>query len=412
MKIYFKTLTIAIMVITLASCSGSLNYHASNYNRISYTEHGVSTAPSSEIIPDRYIVVLKDTVVDVPRVSAEIATSVGIKPERIYKYAIKGFSANIPVNSLGLTKKNAQVSSVEPDLVLHAAPKPGGGGGGGGSTGEDLPWGIDRIDAEKNTGPKGSGVAVAIFDTGVDTDHPELSANYKGGYDFVNNDSSPEDDNGHGTHVAGIIAADNNGSGIIGVAPDAGIVAIKVLNASGSGSLSGIIAGIDWAIANKDAFGIKVANFSLGTYGTSDAFHTAIANLYNAGVTISAAAGNDKWWADSFIPASYPEVLCVSALASGDKFASFSNYGYVVDLIAPGDSIKSTWLGGGFATLSGTSMAAPHVAGAAALWLDSHFGSPADVMNALISTGEAPRRGKWSGDPDGIAEPLVDAETL
>ena len=406
MRSSVKFLITLLAMLAIASCSGSFTYDGGSYNRLSYTEREVSTAPTPEAIPGKYIVVLKDTVTNVPSAVASVSISAGIQPERVYKYALKGFSASIPHNALSGVRRNPLVSYVEPDIIFRAVAKPGGGGSG------ELQWGVDRIDADKNTGPKGAGVNVAVFDTGIDTDHPDLAVNYKGGYDFVNNDPSPEDDNGHGTHVSGIIAADDNGIGVVGVAPDAGIVALKVLDASGSGSLSTIIAGIDWVISNKNTFDIEVANFSLGAYGSSDAFHTAIVNLYNAGVTISAAAGNSKTWAEYFIPASYPEVLCVTALAPGDKFASYSNYGYVVDLIAPGSSIKSTWLNGGYSTLSGTSMSAPHVAGSAALWLDSHTGSPSDVMNALISTGEYPRKGKWPGDPDGVTEPLVDAETL
>ncbi len=416
MKFLAKVLTLVIAMVFVASCSGGVNYHASQYDMNSYSERNVSALPPA----DRYIVVFKDTVTNVADATRQVTAPIGVAPERTFTYAIKGFSATIPANAIPGIEKNPLVDYVEPDIVLYAAPKPdnpgggkgGGKGGGGGGGSSELQWGVDRIDADKNSGPKGAGVNVVVFDTGIDTDHPDLAANYKGGYDFVNNDNSPEDDNGHGTHVSGIIAADDNGTGVIGVAPDAGIVAVKVLNAGGSGEISDIIAGIDWAIANKSAYDIEVANFSLGGYGESDAFHTAIMNLYNAGVTIAAAAGNDKWWAEYFIPASYPEVLCVSALAPGDKFASFSNYGYVVDLIAPGQDIKSTWVGGGYVTISGTSMAAPHVAGSAALWLDSHIGSPSDVMNALITAGEAPKRGKWPGDPDGVAEPLVDAENL
>lgn len=406
MRIYLQALAILLLTFAFASCSGGFSFDASQYERTSYTEHSASTLPSAEVVPGKYVVVLKETVVDVRGTVASIASTFGIRPKYVYTYALKGFSASIPEKAIPAIKRNPLVSYVEPVIILYAFPKPGGGGGG------ELQWGVDRIDAEKNTGPKGAGVNVAVFDTGIDTDHPDLAVNYKGGYDFVNNDNLPEDDNGHGTHVSGIIAADNNGIGVIGVAPDAGIVAIKVLDASGSGSLDDIIAGIDWAIANKSAYDIEVANFSLGGYGTSDAFHTAITNLYNAGVVIAAAAGNSKTWAEYFIPASYPEVLCVTALAKRDKFASYSNYGYVVDLIAPGDSIKSTYLNGTYATLSGTSMAAPHVAGSAALWLDDHSGTPAEVMNALISAGEPAPNGKWPGDPDGVGEPLVDAEYL
>jgi subtilisin family serine protease len=357
-------------------------------------------------------------VTDIPGAAKGIAASFGVTVDRTYSYALKGFAAKLPPQALAGISNNPLVDYVEPDIILHASGKPENPPGKPDKppkpppSDEEIPWGVDRIDAEKNIGPKGLAVTVAVLDTGIDTDHPELAANYKGGYDFVNSDGSPEDDAGHGTHVSGIIAADDNESGIVGVAPDAGIVAVKVLDSAGSGAISWIIAGIDWVIANKDGYSIEVANMSFGGYGTSDALHTAIQNLYNAGVTIAVSAGNSRMDASYFIPAAYPEVLCTTALTKNGKFASYSNYGSVVDLIAPGSDVKSTYLGGGFAIMSGTSMAAPHVAGSAALWLDDHSGTPAQVMEAIINAGEAPKRGKWPGDPDGIGEPLVDAETL
>jgi len=407
-----------IMVVVLSAafwgCSGGSTFQVSENGFYGHSQRDTSTAPNG----DRYIIVLKDTVVDVPGAAKGIAAPFGATVERTYSHAIKGFAAKLPAQALAGISNNPLVDYIEPDITLSACPKPPSPPGKPPKDPDDppgdeeVPWGIDRIDADKNTGAKGLGITVAVLDTGIDTDHPELAANYKGGYDFVNGDSSPEDDAGHGTHVSGIIAADDNGSGIIGVAPDAGIVAVKVLDSSGSGAISWIIDGIDWVIANKDAYDIEVANMSFGGYGTSDALHTAIQNLYNAGVAIAVSAGNSRMDASYFIPAAYPEVLCTTALTKNNKFASYSNFGSVVDLIAPGSDVKSTWLNGGFNTISGTSMAAPHAAGAAALWLDDHSGTPAQVMDAIISAGEAPKRGKWAGDPDGIGEPLVDAETL
>ncbi len=407
-------LTAVVMLsAVLWSCSGGYTFQVSENGFYGHSQRDTSAAPNG----DRYIIVLKDTVVDVPGAAKGIAAPFGATVERTYSHAIKGFAAKLPPQALAGISNNPLVDYIEPDMVLYAADKPDNPGKPDKppkpppDDGE-LQWGVDRIDADKNTGIKGAGVAVAILDTGIDTDHPDLAINYIGGYDFVNDDDSPEDDNGHGTHVAGIVAADDNEAGVVGVAPDAEIVAVKVLDSSGSGAISWIIDGIDWVIANKDSYSIEVANMSFGGYGTSDALHTAIQNLYNAGVTIAVSAGNSRMDASYFIPAAYAEVLCTTALAKNNKFASYSNFGSVVDLIAPGSDVKSTWLNGGFNTISGTSMAAPHVAGAAALYLDDHSGTPAQVMEAIINAGEAPKRGKWAGDPDGIGEPLVDAETL
>jgi subtilisin family serine protease len=413
-----------ITVITLSAvvwgCSGGSSFQVSENGYSSLTQRDLSAAPES----GRYIVVLKDNVVDVPGAAKGITRPFGVTVDRTYSHALKGFAVKLPPQALAGIGNNPLVDYIEPDIVLHACGFENGSGFGKPDKpgkppkppddpdppeGDEVPWGVDRIDADLNAGAKGAGVTVAVLDTGIDTDHSELAADYKGGYDFVNNDGSPEDDAGHGTHVSGIIAADDNESGIVGVAPDAGLVAVKVLNRRGSGYLSWIIDGINWVIANKDAYDIEVANMSFGGPGTSDALHTAIQNLYNAGVTIAVSAGNDGTNAAYFIPASYDEVICVSAIDGSDNFAYFSNWGETIELTAPGVSINSCWLRGRYKAMSGTSMSSPHVAGAAALWLDDHSGTPQQVMDALIAAGEP---GPWPGDPDGIAEPLVDAETL
>lgn len=414
MKKLLTLTTIILLSAALWSCAGGSSFQVSENGSYSLNQRDTSVALNG----DRYIVVLKDGVTDIPRTARGIAGAHGVTVDRTYSHALKGFAAKLPPPALAGISSNPLVDYVEPDIVLYAYGSEYGKPDKPGKPppppdppdeGDDVPWGVDRIDADLNTGAKGLGVTVAVLDTGIDTDHPDLAANYKGGYDFVNNDGSPEDDAGHGTHVSGIIAADDNNSGIVGVAPDAGLVAVKVLNRRGSGNLSWIIAGIDWVIANKDAYGIEVANMSFGGYGTSDALHAAIQNLYNAGVTIAVSAGNDSMDASYFIPAGYDEVICISAIDSNDNFAYFSNWGETIELTAPGVSINSCWLRGGYKAMSGTSMSAPHVAGAAALWLDDHSGTPQQVMEALIALGEA---GPWPGDPDGIAEPLVDAETL
>lgn len=197
-------------------------------------------------------------------------------------------------------------------------------------------------------------------------------------------DKSGDDDNGHGTHVAGTVAAIDNTIGVIGVAPQVDLYAIKVLDRNGSGWLSDVIEGLDWAVANN----MDVVNMSLGSSSDASAFRTAVQNANAAGLVQVAAAGNDSGGPVGY-PAAYPEVIAVSASTNSDQIASFSSVGPEVDFIAPGASIYSTYKGGGYKTLNGTSMASPHVAGAAALVLSVEPAfTPADVKARLAATAD------------------------
>ncbi len=261
---------------------------------------------------------------------------------------------------------------------------------------------------------KGTGVEVAVIDTGIDTSHPDLQGAVLGGTNCVQGASSYQDGNGHGTHVAGTIAARDNAFGVVGVAPEAKLWAVRVLDNNGSGTWSSIICGIDFVTQN--ASHIKVASMSLGGAGTagtscdSSTLRRAICNAVNAGVTFVVAAGNDGKDLQNSVPAAYPEVIVVSALddtngaacgggasnsyGSDDGYASFSNYATTSAdkariIAAPGVSILSTWKGGGYNTISGTSMATPHVSGAAALYVQAHPGAtPQNVKNGLLSAAE------------------------
>ncbi|MBI4128020.1 MAG: S8 family peptidase [Parcubacteria group bacterium] len=255
-----------------------------------------------------------------------------------------------------------------------------------------LPWGIDRIDAELvwPTGNTADPINVGIIDTGISKDHPDLKANIKGGINTINPRRSWNDDNGHGSHVAGITAALNDTVGVVGAGPSINLYAIKVLGANGSGFLSDVIEGIQWAVANN----MDVVNMSLGTSSDIQSFHDAVTAAYNAGVVVVAAAGNSG--GAVIFPAAYPEAIAVSATDSSNTIASFSSRGPEVDLAAPGVSIYSTYKGTGYATLSGTSMAAPHVTGSAALVLNTAPGAydvnsngawdPAEVQAKLAAT--------------------------
>ncbi len=385
----------------------------------------VKAQGKSDVIPDKFIVVLKDNVGNPQDVANEMARTHGLSVDYVYSTSLKGFSATIPATRLDKVRGDARVQFVSEDRVVEAFV-------------QTTPTGISRINAPANTTNKGTGVGVAVIDTGIDLTHPDLAANIVSNYSCVRGKKTGNDDNGHGSHVAGTIAALNNNTGVVGVAPEAKLIAVKVLNSQGSGTWSSVICGIDWVTANASKYNIKVANMSLGGGGSSDnncgntnndALHKAICNSTNAGVTYAVAAGNSSADASTFVPAAYNDtVITISALADSDgqsgglgsatsygaddTFASFSNYGSVVDLGAPGVSIYSTWKGGGYNTISGTSMATPHVAGSAALYIKSHPGSTwSQVRDGLVTAAEALNAGH--NDPSGLhPEPVVQANAL
>ncbi len=292
---------------------------------------------------------------------------------------IPAIAASVPEVAIDALKKNPSITNVELDNQVFALE-------------QTLPWGIDRIDAEvvHASGNKGAGVKVAIIDSGIDYTHPDLSANYVDGYDFVNDDDDPMDDYGHGTHVAGIIAAEDNGFGVVGVAPEASLYALKILDSNGIGYISDVMYAIQWA-SDPDGNGsaddrLDIINMSLGAY-TGNIFLEWACNLaYYDGLLLVAAAGNGG---SVIYPAAYSSVIAVSATDKNDNLASFSSTGSQVELAAPGVYIYSTYKGGGYATMSGTSMASPHVAGVAALvWEADSSLTNDDVRYQLQSTAE------------------------
>jgi len=262
----------------------------------------------------------------------------------------------------------AGVKRVEPDLVVRALAKPAPR-----QPAQVLPWGVDRVNADAVwSSYTADPVKVAVVDTGIDTGHPDLIGNLKGGMSAVPYTASYNDDNGHGSHVAGTIAAANNSIGVIGVAPAADLYAVKVLDRHGSGYLSDIIDGLQWVVAHD----IDVVNMSLGTSVYSASFDSAVQQTVASGVVVVAAAGNSGPYANSVgYPAKFAGVIAVSATDSSNIIASFSSRGSQVDLAAPGVSVYSTYKRQSYATLSGTSMASPHVAGVAALVLTSPIGA-------------------------------------
>lgn len=407
------------------------------------TTSPTQAAGTSNIIPGQYIVVFKDSVTNVDSAITRLVTLNGLSLGHTYESALKGFSAIIPDLALNTIKADPTVAYVTPDRVVSInALLPGQTVGA--TAAQVIPTGIARIGANLSSQQAGNGssavtnLAVAVIDTGIDNTHPDL--NVVGGYNcttfglFTNN---WKDQNGHGTHVSGTIGAKDDGSGVVGVAPGVPLYAVRVLNAAGSGTSSSVICGIDWVTKNARTKNIKAANMSLGGSGTddgncgltnNDAEHTAVCNLVNSGVTLAVAAGNDTADAATSSPAAYDEAITVSALAdfdgkpgglgastcradTDDSFADFSNYGADVDIIAPGVCIYSTWLSGGFNTISGTSMATPHVTGAAALYLSTHLtATPAQVKAALQSAGNL----NWNNadDHDATKEKLLDVSTF
>ena len=372
---------------------------------------------------DRYVVVLKDSAGAPDKVAGEQRSRHHLRVGHVYSSALRGYSATVPRDRLAALRADPRVAAVSPDLPVTASA-------------QTLPTGVDRVEADRSSARAGDGtgttdVDVAVIDTGIAA-HPDL--NVAGGTDCTGSGSF-EDGNGHGTHVAGIIGARDNGQGVVGVAPGARLWSVRVLDSSGRGTTSTVICGLDWVTRNAGT--IDVANMSLGGPGadpagsgcaTGDAQHDATCRAVAAGVTFVVAAGNEASDARNSVPAAYDEVITVSALADfngqpgggaastcrddvDDTFASFSNYGPAVDIIAPGVCILSTWTGGGYNTISGTSMASPHVAGAAALVRAANpAASPAEVRSALLGAASA----DWSDadDPDGVKEPLLSAAGL
>lgn len=369
-------------------------------------EFEAGAEPPRGAIPGQYIVVFHDTVARPGDAAQDLARRHGLGLLYVYEHAIKGFAATIPGAVVNAVARDSRVQFVSEDRVVVAFQ-------------QTVPTGIKRIGAENKTNT-GAGVNVAVLDTGIDLTHPDLQANIVGGKN-CSTGRSYNDGNGHGTHVAGIIAALNNASGVVGVAPGAMLWAVRVLNNAGSGSWSSVICGINFVDSKSPAKGgpITVANMSLGGSGVddgncgltnNDALHKAICRTVGDGLTFVVAAGNSGADLKDFVPAAYNEVIAVTALgdsdgkpcgtggptsySADDTFASFSNYAAVAAdldrlIAAPGVSILSTYKGGGYATLSGTSMASPHGAGAAALYLTTHPGaSPAEVRQALRAAGE------------------------
>jgi len=309
----------------------------------------------------------------------EMITKVGGKIRRIYRI-INAISAMVPEPTVENIRKNPRVEYIDIDEKVFAHMIDGRIPIGVCQEIKTLkqmtPWGINRIGSRlvNAIGNTGQGIKVAILDTGIDKDHEDLSKNFKGGYNFVDNNTDLTDLNGHGTHVAGIIAAVDNDIGTVGVAPDAHIYSVKVLDYAATGTASDMVAGIEWTVENN----MQIINMSLGSDTDSISFRRSVENAYNSGILIVAAAGNNGNMmgnGDSMdYPAKYKGTISVGATDINDKRAKFSSTGPLLEISAPGVDIPSTLPGNKYGTLSGTSMASPHVTGVGALIMKANPG--------------------------------------
>lgn len=358
---------------------------------------------SGDIIPGKYIVTFQPSEINFRKDLSYVATQDAMRKTSsallakyriaeenltyVYGNSIQGFAVTLSDEQLESISKDPSVKGIEPDRIIALAPPSGkkpGNGGGGGSTSQQTPYGISRVGG----GATYSGSKKAyIIDSGIDSSHPDLNVNITAGFNAFSSGRDSDlatDGNGHGTHVSGTIGAINNSIGVIGVAAGVTVVPVKVLDSRGSGSYSGVIAGVDYVTANANSG--DVANMSLGG-PVSSALDAAVVALGGAGVKVALAAGNESDDANNHSPAraNGTNIYTVSAIDSSDRFASFSNYGNPpIDFAAPGVGVLST-VPGGYASYSGTSMASPHVCG-------------------LLIWGIPSNGGTAIGDPDGNSD--------
>jgi subtilisin family serine protease len=347
-------------------------------------QQGIVSDPAAKVVPGQYIVTLNDDVSAdaVGKIAAQTIGFGKVAPSAMFTSAIKGFVAQISEGDVQKLRADPRVKYVEPDYRISV----GTGNVVYNTSGTQVvPWGIQKVGGARD----GTGKVAWIVDTGIDLYNADLNVDLTRSRNFVaDGHTNAQDGNGHGTHVAGTIGARNNSFGVVGVAPNATLVAVRVLDNNGSGTYSAIISGLDYVTRNGHAG--DVINMSLGGPASSS-LDDAVRRAAYAGIKVAVAAGNSAVNASNTSPArvNYMNVYTVSAIDQNNYFASFSNYGNPpVDVAAPGVSVLSTYLGGQMAYMSGTSMATPHVAG-------------------LLLFGTIHGNGYARNDPDGIADPIA-----
>lgn len=359
---------------------------------------------NGDIIPGKYIVTLKSTGLNARKDMSYDAVQASMRKsgsnllakyriadaaiEHVYGSTIEGFSVSLSEEQAQLLAKDPAVSYIEPDRYISIAQRGKPKGGDGGSTGQSIPWGIDRVGGGQTY--TGNGIAF-IIDSGIEASHPDLNVDVSKGFNAFTSGRDSDlsaDGNGHGTHVAGTVAAINNSIGVVGVAAGATVVPVKVLDSRGSGAYSGVIAGVNHVAATGKSG--DVANMSLGG-PVSQALDDAVLAAAVKGVKFVIAAGNSGANAANYSPARVNgnNIYTISAMDSGGRLASFSNFGDPpVDFAAPGVAVNSTYKGGGYASISGTSMASPHVAG-------------------ILLWGDVRADGTITGDKDSTPDPIA-----
>ncbi len=384
-----RRLWFVLVVVSMLVVSGRPVFAASH-------QAPVIKGDAGRKIPDQYIVVFKDGTQDAVVDSAleNVKRGHGATEHFRYKNAIKGFAAQLNAKALESLRSDPNVEYIEEDQEITID-----------TTQSSPTWGLDRIDQRALPLSKtytytatGSGVTAFIIDTGIYVSNTDFGGRASVGADFVGDGRNGIDCNGHGTHVSGTV-----GGKTYGVAKSVKLVAVRVLNCSGSGSTSGVIAGVDWVSSHKS--GPAVANMSLGG-GVSTSLDTAVKNSIARGVVYAIAGGNSGVSACNSSPARVAAAITVGATDSTDTKASWSNYGSCLDIFAPGVNIKSDWIGSTTATntISGTSMATPHVAGVAALYLQGHTtASPTAVRDALVANAtKGVVKSAGSGSPNNL----------